>query len=78
MNVQKFIIEGGKIELEVRKAEEALQAFPRGEMGLVKDFTPEYRAAKAKFDKAFKKLQDFNRSVPNAVKRERRKIQKGY
>lgn len=55
--------EGALLENEVNAADEALKAFPRGTMGLVSDVvaaTPEYRAAKTRFQKAFTRLREFN------------------
>lgn len=48
---------------EVDRASEALKVFPRGSMGLTPDhvkLSPEYRAAKGAFDKAFAALRYFN------------------
>lgn len=51
------------LEEEVDVADTALKAFPRGPMGLVPDVvksTPEYQAAKARFQKAFARQREFN------------------
>ena len=51
------------LEKEVDAANEVLKTFPRGTMGLTPDAvatTPEYRAAKARFQKAFARLRAFN------------------
>ena len=52
--------ESALLEKEVDAASAALQVFPRGPMGLVSEATPEYRAAKARFQKAFARLRAFN------------------
>ena len=51
------------LEAESDAAGAALKVFPKGPMGLTPDVvraTPEYRAAKARSDKAFQRLRDFN------------------
>lgn len=51
------------LEKEANAASAALQVFPRGAMGLTPDAvaaTPEYRAAKARFQKAFARQREFN------------------
>jgi len=48
---------------EMYKASKALKAFPRGPMGMTPDavkFSPEYRAAKAAYQKAFEAVRSFN------------------
>lgn len=55
--------ERARIEAEVRSAGSDLKAFPRGKMGLTPDAvkaTTGYQAAKARYDKAFARLQAFN------------------
>lgn len=55
--------EQAAIEKEVDAASETLRAFPRGPMGLVPDAvkaTPEYRAANARFQRAFARQREFN------------------
>src|SRR4029077_2975107 len=55
--------EGDLIQKEVDAAEAVLQTFPKSPMGGVQDdvrATPEFRAAKARFQKAFARLQAFN------------------
>lgn len=50
-------------DAEVTRIGNALDAFPKGAMGLTPDevkFSPEYRQAKADFSAAFKKLQNIN------------------
>lgn len=54
---------GDVLDKEVDAASDALRAFPRGAMGLVPDAvtsTPEYRAAKVRFQKAFARQREFN------------------
>ncbi len=51
------------IEKEVHAASEVLRTFPRGAMGLTPaavTSTPDYRAAKARFDKVFARQRAFN------------------
>jgi hypothetical protein len=51
------------IEKEMAAAEAVMQTFPRGAMGLPPEsvrLSPEYRAAKARTDKAFARLRAFN------------------
>jgi hypothetical protein len=74
--VYKAIVEGAKIDLKVARAEKALEAFPRGEMGMVDVTLPGYREARAKFDKAFKELQDFNKSVPKEILKEKARLKR--
>lgn len=55
--------EHAQIEQEVDAASDALQVFPRGPMGLTPDAvtaTPEYRAAKTRYAKAFARQRAFN------------------
>lgn len=55
--------ESALIEKEVDAASEALQAFPKSPMGGVRDdvrSTPEFRAANARFQKAFARQRAFN------------------
>ncbi|MGE5732779.1 MAG: hypothetical protein ACM37U_12605 [Gemmatimonas sp.] len=55
--------EGAALESELSAAEQELKVFPRGPMGLTPDAVkalPEYRAAKARVDKAFARLRAFN------------------
>lgn len=55
--------EGVLVEKEMSAAQAAIDAFPRGPMGLTPDAvraTPEWRAAKARVDKAFARLRAFN------------------
>jgi hypothetical protein len=51
------------LEARVDSASKALQAFPRGPLGMIPDEvkrTPEYRAARAEFDAAFSALRRHN------------------
>ena len=51
------------LESEVKKASADLKVFPRAANGLTPDavkFSPEYRAAKSGFDRAFQALRKFN------------------
>jgi hypothetical protein len=51
------------LDAEVARCGLVLNAFPKGAMGLTPDavkFSHEYRAAKATFDNAFKRLRTFN------------------
>jgi hypothetical protein len=55
--------EGALLEKEMAEAEAVIRAFPRGAMGLPPEsvrLSPEYRAAKARTDKAFARLRAFN------------------
>jgi len=55
--------EGALLEREVDAADVVLKTFPRGAMGIVSDAvasSPEYRAAKARINKAFAALRAFN------------------
>ena len=59
-------------EADVRAASDALKKFPRGPMGLTPDhvkFSPEFRAAKLRYDAAFARLRAVN-SVALRAKRE--------
>jgi len=50
------------LEMEVTAASEILRTFPHNAMGLVSDvvkLTPEYRAANARYKRAFVTLRDF-------------------
>ena len=52
---------------------EALEAFPKGPLGLTPDAvkaTPEYKAAKQAFDKAHSELRAFNSWYVKACKKE--------
>jgi len=51
------------LEREMSEAQTALDVFPRGPMGLTPDAvkaTPQWRAAKARVDRAFARLRAFN------------------
>jgi hypothetical protein len=51
------------LELAVQAASEALRNFPKGPMGLTPDSvkqSAEYKAAKARFSRAFQALREFN------------------
>jgi hypothetical protein len=54
-------------EAEARAAGDALKAFPKdGPMGLTPDhikFSPEFRAAKARYDDAWLRLRDVNHFI---------------
>lgn len=55
--------ESALVEKEMFEAQAAIDAFPRGPMGLTPDAvraTPEWRAAKTRVDKAFARLRAFN------------------
>jgi len=55
--------EGSLLEKEMAEAEAVMRAFPRGPMGLPPEsvrLSPEYRAAKARTDRAFARLRAFN------------------
>jgi hypothetical protein len=56
-------VEHAQIEAEVDAASDALQVFPRGPMGITPAAvaaTPEYRAAKTRYAKAFARQRAFN------------------
>jgi hypothetical protein len=60
------------IEADVKKAEDALDTFPRGPTGLTPDHvkvSPEYRAAKSSFNTHFKRLQTFNQTFVKTFRR---------
>ena len=68
-------IERAAIDSEVDAASEALRTFPRGAMGLVTDAakaTPEYRAANARYQRAFARQRDFNTSFTKRFTKELR------
>ncbi len=55
--------ERDSIQEEVNAADAAINAFPKGAMGITPDAiraTPEFRAANVRFQKAFARLQAFN------------------
>lgn len=63
------------INAEVDAASAALDVFPKGAMNLTPDdvkASPDYRAAKARYDKAFAKLRAFNASFVKKYKKELR------
>lgn len=62
---ERFLIEATKdeIEQEVAAASAALKAFPKGPTGMTPDnvkFSPEYRAAKERYQRAFEALRTIN------------------
>lgn len=60
---QTFINECDRLEAEVKASGAALKTFPKGPMGLTTDAikaSPEYRAAKRRYDIAFAALRTFN------------------
>ena len=55
--------EAARLDAEAEAAGQILRTFPRGPTGLTPDAvkaTPEYRAANARFQKAFARQRDFN------------------
>lgn len=67
--------ESALIEKEVDAASDALRAFPRGSMGLTPDAiksTPEYRAANARYQRAFAKQRAFNTTFTKKFAKELR------
>lgn len=55
--------EWSAMEGEYYAASQAMQRFPRGAMGLTPDdvkASPEWRAAKARYERAFARLRAFN------------------
>jgi hypothetical protein len=55
--------ERDNLEFAAKEAGEELRAFPKGPMNLTPDHikaTPEWKAAKLRFDRAFAALRDFN------------------
>lgn len=61
------------LEKEVRIANQALRAFPRGPMGLTPDavrITPEWPDAKQLFDRAWTNLREFNKIYMKKYKKE--------
>jgi hypothetical protein len=67
--------ESAAIEAEVDAASEALRAFPRGPTGLTPDAvraTPEYRAAKSRYARAFARQRDFNETFTKRFAKELR------
>ena len=65
--------EHDRLEREVSAAGAALDAFPRGAMNLTPDHvraTPEWRAAKARFDRAFAAQRAFNAVYVKVFKKE--------
>jgi hypothetical protein len=66
---------GRQLEAAVAGTEVALKQFPRLANGLVTDdvaATPEYKAAKAAFNKAFAQLRQFNGAFMKLFKNEYR------
>lgn len=64
-----------QLEQEVEEAGAGLRDFPRGAMGLTPDAvktSPAYRAAKARFDRAFARLRAFNATFTKKFARELR------
>lgn len=59
------------LEGEWKRAGKALKVFPKGPMGLTPDevkVSPEFRAAKSAYDKAFEALRRFNAANPRGRK----------
>lgn len=68
-----------KLNEEMTKASDRLQAFPSGAMGLTPDSvrsTPEFKKAKADFDKAFAACRAFNAVYVKKFKKERNEDRK--
>lgn len=61
---EAFVVAQTNLALRVTETSDALRAFPReGVMGLPTEaarLSPEYRAAKARYDRAFEAYRDFN------------------
>lgn len=60
-----------KTEIEIRldAADNLVNSFPKGEMGLVK-MTKEFRTAKRNFDLVFNQLRTLNKHTSNKIKRQ--------
>lgn len=57
--------ESARLDAGAARAAEALKAYPRGPMGLTPDHvkaSPEYRADKQEYDRAFQRQRAFNAS----------------
>lgn len=74
MTFEEAKLEAARLDAEIKTTETVLRAFPRdGAFGLPSDAvraTPEYRAAKTAFDRAFAKLRNFNAWYTKAFKKE--------
>lgn len=68
-------VESAAVEAEVNTADEALRSFPRGPMGLTPESvaaSPEYRAANARYQKAFARQRAFNATFTKRFAKELR------
>lgn len=72
--------EAARLDAEAEAAGQELRAFPRGPTGLTPDAvraTPEYRAANARYQKAFARLRDFNAGYVKKFAKELREERAG-
>lgn len=61
ISYEEYLKQSEILNKKVDDLSDALQGFPKGDMGLVADTKdPKYRKAKSDYDKAFKELRDFN------------------
>lgn len=79
MTFDEYLTKVTILDEAVNNASQALQKFPRGEMGLTPDdvkASSEFKAAKNTYDRAFRALRTFNASVPAKFKRERSRLRR--
>lgn len=79
MNYSEAKALSAALDIEVTRAGDIINAFPKGPMGLTPDavrVTPEWKLAKRNFDTAFAKLRAFNsyyvKTFSIELRRERR------
>lgn len=75
MSFEEAVAARDRLEQEASAAGHVLNAFPRGAMGLTPDHvraTPEWRAAKDRYKRAFAALQNFNTVFTKAFAKELR------
>jgi len=84
MTVNEFIDASNKYNQLVDITSEKLNKIREGNLtdtGMVNDETKnstEYKRAKSNYDNAFNQLRKYNGTVSNSIKREARKIRRGY
>ena len=72
MTYEQYIATANMLQAEVDQWSAILQAFPKGDMGLVPKQvreTTEYKIADNEYSEAFAALRSLNASAPNSFKR---------
>lgn len=79
LSFEEYLEKIAALDATLTEASMAMQEFPKGEMGLTPDdvkASPEFQAAKARYNNAFQAVRHCNASVPNDYKRKRSQLRR--